>query len=470
MSLLVDGEPFELFPHQKVCAKLAMTKNLICAQPTGDGKTIIAADVIRQTLEVEEEKKVVFLAPYGALAQQQYQVFRRHIDRLHVGDDVTPNEDASEAELARWRIGLCVGAGSGAIPELSTDYRDACRECQLLVMTPALFERALTHNVVGMRGIALLVFDEAHEASEKSHHFYSTILKYFYCPCESPRPRVLALTATPVKEPDVEKSLSGNEIERTPQKAREGLKEFEQLMHCRVWSAEVERNPTRADVPEFIWFTPDDWQTSDIAQIVLSAVERCKPACKPDAEAEAQKEAQKESEQLAELWSKRILPKLRSVADQLGVWACFEAADLLVHELRAGLQQEESCFAEEDEGRERQMESGQTKLARKQVQEQAAEKLERELRSIADNKPSAEEAYSKKVGRLRQYLQEKSPDKCLVFAERRLTCKLLAALLRSLLAPPQWTVDGLMAQRAGADAFSAAEYRRAIGDFRAHLR
>ena len=213
MTLLLDGEPFELRPHQLECATLAMQENIICAQPTGDGKTIIAADVIRQTLQVEETRKVVFLAPYGALAQQQYFVFTRHIERLHIGDDVTPKEDASEAELARWRIGLCAGGDSGVVPELATEWRFAFKECQLLVMTPALFEVALIHNAVSMSDIALLVFDEAHEASETSKHHYSTILHYFFfpCPCAS-RPRVLALTATPIAEPAPKKDPNTGEI------------------------------------------------------------------------------------------------------------------------------------------------------------------------------------------------------------------------------------------------------------------
>jgi ERCC4-related helicase len=156
MVLLDGGRPFELRPYQSACVDLVKTRNILCALPVGSGKTVIAAEVVQRMLSEERERKAVFLAPYGHLALQQFQLLLRLIDRLHTGEDVSAKPDATAAELARWRAGLVVG-----IEEQRTMPWQRCfAECQLLVMTPALFERALQHACVKISDLALLVIDE----------------------------------------------------------------------------------------------------------------------------------------------------------------------------------------------------------------------------------------------------------------------------------------------------------------------
>lgn len=150
--LTKEGESLTLRPYQIECVEETNKRNVLCALPVGSGKTVIAAELIQQTLEREERKKVVFLAPYGELAVQQWRLFRRQIDDLHCGEDVTTQEDASPEELARWRLGLCVGASSGAFENLTTPWRRAFHECQFIVMTPAQacpeFERGIRDPIV----------------------------------------------------------------------------------------------------------------------------------------------------------------------------------------------------------------------------------------------------------------------------------------------------------------------------------
>ena len=231
--LIDDGKPLVLRDYQTQCAAECESRNVLCALPVGSGKTVIAAEVIQRFLQKETEKKVIFLAPYGQLALQQYKLLLRQIDRLHDGCDTTTKVDASEAELARWRVGLV--AGRSTVDEQYTmPWRRAVRECQVLVMTPALCEKALIHAGLRMTDLALLVIDEAHNARGNAMPY--TIMHYFYFPRRQQpgesRPRILALTACPVHQPDDTHDQMGV--------VRDQLDELEAAIDARVWSCEIE--------------------------------------------------------------------------------------------------------------------------------------------------------------------------------------------------------------------------------------
>lgn len=164
MLLGDGGRPFVLRDYQRACVDVAAERNVLCALPVGSGKTVIAAEVIHAVLRMENEKKVVFLAPYGMLAKQQLLLLMDRIDRLHLGTDITAKPDASPVELARWRAGLAVGQ-SVDDDQLRTSWRKGFDENQLLVMTPAQFEKALSHACISMADIALLVIDEVRPRS-----------------------------------------------------------------------------------------------------------------------------------------------------------------------------------------------------------------------------------------------------------------------------------------------------------------
>jgi len=246
---------------------------------------------------------------------------------------------------------------------------------------------------------------------------------------------------------------------------------FEQLMDCRVWSADVPLGSTHTSnaprhVPVFVRYDAvrNDAGLNPVSgELVLSAVESCKPDLREDDDCKL----------LRVHWDKRIIPKLRDVCKDLGEWACFEAAKLLMDDLSASRAHESQYFEEDAKQlREKRMQRRPTTSAMRQLQMSAGERLQVELTKIADYQqaPCAPGAVSDKVLKLIRFLTEKGPRKCLVFVTRRLTCKLLSSLLQSLLASPAWTVAGLMAQRTGQDSFSAAEYIHAIAQFRGDLR
>jgi ERCC4-related helicase len=109
------------------------------------------------------------------------------------------------------------------------------------------------------------------------------------------------------------------------------------------------------------------------------------------------------------------------------------------------------------------------------VQKKAAEELRRAFAPFAVSMPLPTDpsASTAKVEALVKCLTGQQPTKCLVFATRRITCRLLATLLAHLLrADPKWSVDYLMAVKASnrADTFSLKQYDEAIQAFRGSLR
>lgn len=188
------GPPLPLRDYQLAAVEAATKKNLICVLPTNSGKTIIAATVVERVLLRENDprggarRKVIFLAPTRTLAHQQASVLLTQVASLK-GDA----GEGPDSEDSSWRLGLIVGDKCGSHGRLS-DY-------QVAVMTPAIFENDLNRGHVRMEDVALLVIDEAHHCRGKvKNDQYTTIMKYHYMPCdEARRPRILALTASPVE-------------------------------------------------------------------------------------------------------------------------------------------------------------------------------------------------------------------------------------------------------------------------------
>ncbi|KAK3232690.1 hypothetical protein CYMTET_56973 [Cymbomonas tetramitiformis] len=154
--------------------------NLLVVLPTNTGKTIIAAEAIQRVLReaTPGKHKAVFLAPTRALVEQQGDVLRSYLGR-----DEWSEEDPSGT--------VVVVSGT---PPPSKCYA----ACDLVVSTPAIFLTALIHADIRMEQIAVLVLDEGHHCAKRD--VYATIMRRFYraAPATA-RPRVLTLTAMPIK-------------------------------------------------------------------------------------------------------------------------------------------------------------------------------------------------------------------------------------------------------------------------------
>ena len=90
--------------------------------------------------------------------------------------------------------------------------------------------------------------------------FYATIIEYFYYPCPA-RPRILALTASPIEGMDTKTEPSESAV-------RQQLEEMEETLDCLVWSAEVAGGATAGMVcPSFVPYDRREWEEVSPVQI-----------------------------------------------------------------------------------------------------------------------------------------------------------------------------------------------------------
>ncbi|KAL3953974.1 hypothetical protein ACCO45_011930 [Purpureocillium lilacinum] len=160
----------------------AKDKNLIIVLDTGAGKTLIAALLLRHTLDQElerraqgESKKVAFfLVEKVALCFQQYSVLKANlehpIDKFH-------------GEMA-------------GIMRTKAFWDKRFSESMVIVCTAQILLDCLNSGFIQMQQINLLIFDEAHHTKKK--HPYARIIKDHYLREPANRPRILGMTASPV--------------------------------------------------------------------------------------------------------------------------------------------------------------------------------------------------------------------------------------------------------------------------------
>jgi endoribonuclease Dicer len=170
----------------------AKEKNLIVVLPTGTGKTLIAALLIRHTVEQEliersakdpslEPRTTFFLVDKVSLVHQQWKVLNSNLSH----------------NVARFHGQI---GGAMATPGF---WKGQLESNMVIVCTAEILRKCLSHGYLRMNQINLLVFDEAHHA--KKNHPYSRIIKDFYVELEEAnvrRPRILGMTASPVDGKD----------------------------------------------------------------------------------------------------------------------------------------------------------------------------------------------------------------------------------------------------------------------------
>jgi ERCC4-related helicase len=167
-------ERYEFRPYQHSMAKTALEQNTLVSIPTGTGKTLIAAVVLRAFLRWYPDGIVVFMAPTRPLIQQQ----RRACCKV-IGLDVASNS-------------ILV---TGETPPAERQRRWAAGGSQRLVFcTPHILKNDLERRYVDGRRIVCCVYDEAHHAGGGAKTIYAQVARLVresgaHC-------RVLALSAT----------------------------------------------------------------------------------------------------------------------------------------------------------------------------------------------------------------------------------------------------------------------------------
>ncbi|KAF8031365.1 hypothetical protein BT93_D0530 [Corymbia citriodora subsp. variegata] len=195
--------------YQLELCKKAVEENVIVYLGTGSGKTHIAILLMYEMghlIRKPNKNICVFLAPTVALVQQQARVI----------------EDS---------INFKVGSYCGGSKRLKThaEWEKEIEKYEVLVMTPIILLRSLSHCFIKMDSIALLIFDECHHAQVKSGHPYAEIMRIFYKADLLKRPRIFGMTASPI----VGKGAS--EQENLPR----SINSLENLLNAKVYSVEA---------------------------------------------------------------------------------------------------------------------------------------------------------------------------------------------------------------------------------------
>ena len=234
------GYQIELF-------RRARNENVIACMDTGTGKTLVAALLLRKTLE---DLKAQQEAEQLRLTRQQY------VDDSNVATDVEMTTDDQQPgrphkgqQLSKkrtrddpsdqlmvsipkrlqrkarkitvflvHRVALVpqqanyverflpaediVGAyyGEKGVDDWSSSrWARSLRSKSVLVMTAQIFLNLLRHGLVHIQDVALLIVDEVHHAT-KSHPYRRVFIEFYHTIKEGdPRPRIFGMTATPVK-------------------------------------------------------------------------------------------------------------------------------------------------------------------------------------------------------------------------------------------------------------------------------
>ncbi|MEW5748450.1 MAG: helicase-related protein [Candidatus Thermoplasmatota archaeon] len=123
--------------YQVNIARAALTESTLVVLPTGMGKTVVALIVIAETL-AKTDGKVLLMAPTKPLVEQHSKFLREHLlghEPVMFTGEVSPSK---REDL--W--------GSGRV----------------VVSTPQVIENDLAEGRISLKGVSLIVFDEAHRA------------------------------------------------------------------------------------------------------------------------------------------------------------------------------------------------------------------------------------------------------------------------------------------------------------------
>ncbi|EXB82158.1 Dicer-like protein 4 [Morus notabilis] len=164
--------------YQLELCKKAMEENIIVYLGTGCGKTHIAVLLIYELghlIKRPQENICVFLAPTVALVQQQAKVI----------------EDSTD-----FKVKIC--SGNSKRLKSHEYWEKDMKQYEVLVMIPQILVHCLSHCLMKMDSIALLIFDECHNAQVQSNHPYAEIMRVFYKTDAIKRPRIFGMTASPV--------------------------------------------------------------------------------------------------------------------------------------------------------------------------------------------------------------------------------------------------------------------------------
>jgi len=182
-----------LYPPQEEAVKKGVLdgKSLLLTTPTASGKTLVA--LMCAAKAVLENKKVVYLTPLKALANEKYEEFKS----LSI---------LSKADGSRPSIAISTG---------DYDVRsDFLKEKDVLILTNEKFDSMLRQDPGWIERIGLVIFDEIHLLNEDDRGpVIEMLVSHFLS--SSKRPQIIALSATVSNYRDIASWL-GTEVVNMP--------------------------------------------------------------------------------------------------------------------------------------------------------------------------------------------------------------------------------------------------------------
>jgi ERCC4-related helicase len=162
---LIVPNSVEARVYQVALAESAVRASTLIVLPTGLGKTVVALLVIAKRLE--EDGRVIFLAPTKPLVEQHAEFLRSHLiaETIIVTGEIPP-----EKRRELWK-----------------------QEQQAIVSTPQVIENDLKAGRIMLTDVKLIIFDEAHRAV--GNYAYRFIADRYIEQAKDPL--ILGMTASP---------------------------------------------------------------------------------------------------------------------------------------------------------------------------------------------------------------------------------------------------------------------------------
>lgn len=195
LSHFIYPTNFEVREYQFDIVRKSLYQNILCAIPTGMGKTFIASTVMLNFFNWTTEGKIIFTAPTRPLVAQQI--------KACLGITGIPHDETA------------------ILLDKSRKNREQIwDEKRVFFTTPQVVENDLKRGVLNPKSIVCLVIDEAHRAT--GSYAYTNIVKFVSRFNTSYR--ILALTATPGANLEVVQDVVNNlEICRIEARTEESM-------------------------------------------------------------------------------------------------------------------------------------------------------------------------------------------------------------------------------------------------------
>ncbi|XP_057416862.1 dicer-like protein 4 isoform X3 [Lotus japonicus] len=415
--------------YQLELCKKALEENIIVYLGTGCGKTHIAVLLMHEMghlIRKPAEKVCVFLAPTVALVQQQAKVI----------------EDSTD-----FKVGIYCGSSKRL--KNPQEWELEIGQYEVLVMTPQILHRNLSHCFIKMEMIALLIFDECHHAQIKSNHPYAQIMKVFYEKNSTKVPRIFGMTASPIvgKGASIKSNLP------------KSINSLEHMLDAKVYSVKDKELQTFVTTPVIHVYPYDS--TSKVESGLHSKIEEIKSQCIATLGRNIEDHQKRMN-------TKKLLKRMHDnvvfCLTNLGIWGALQASRILLsgdHSQRHELVEAEGNSSDESVCDKYLALTAELFTSQCMIGDSVSDQCSVEILK--------EPFFSAKLLRLIGILSNsrlQQDRKCIIFVNRIVTARSLSYILQKLKLLRQWKSDYLVGVHSGLKSMSRKTMNVIVEKFR----